>query len=150
MLVECDGLPYNLIREIIAHVFRCTDCKKCYFGLPAYESHKCYILNKTHPLREFAWLVPVCGLLHVEMNLARAFTKLNWDVFLGKLGFVLGFKSPKAQEYLRKGADHHKLWHLLEILNVSLTLELLVPYVKESNLIVSRQHAMVIGNGAMK
>ena len=91
----------------------------------------CYILDRKSPLREFSWLVPVSGLLHIEMNLARAFTKLNWDVFIGKLSYVLGFKSPKAQEYIRRGADHHKLWHMLEILYISFTLELMVPYVKE-------------------
>ena len=57
--------------------------------------------------------------------------KLNWDVFTKTLGVILGFKSPKAQEYLKKGADHHKLWHFYEILYISLSLELIVPYVRE-------------------
>lgn len=64
------------------------------------------------------------------MNLGRAFLKLNWDVFFQKVGIELGFKSPKALQYLYKGADHHKLWHLFEIIYPALALELLVPYVK--------------------
>ena len=74
--------------------------------------------------------LPVFGLLHLEMNAARAFTKLNWDVFTSSLGTVLGFRSPKAQAYLHKGADHHKIWHFLEILYVTLAKELMVPYVR--------------------
>jgi len=69
----------------------------------------CYILDRKRPLREFSWLVPVSGLLYMEINFARAFTKLNWDVFIGRLSYVLGFKSLQAQEYIRRGADHHKL-----------------------------------------
>ena len=36
----------------------------------------------------------------------------------------------KAQEYLQKGYDHHKTWHLIEIVYLSLSLELVTPYVK--------------------
>ena len=64
------------------------------------------------------------------MNAARSFIKLNWDVFTSAFGHELGFKSIKAQEYLRKGFDHHKTWHFLEIVYLSLSLELVTPYVK--------------------
>ena len=86
-----------------------------FFGLDVYKDHSCFILDPKTPTREFDWLVPVSGLLHMEMNIARAFTKLNWQVFVGKLSYELGFKTLKAQEYIRRGADHHKLWHMLEI-----------------------------------
>ena len=43
---------------------------------------------------------------------------------------VLGFKSTKSQNYLRKGSDHHKLWHFLEIVYVSISMELMVPFVQ--------------------
>jgi len=33
--------------------------------------------------------------------------------------------------YLYKGADHHKLWHLFEILYTAIILELVYPYVKD-------------------
>lgn len=42
----------------------------------------------------------------------------------------MGFRSPKAQEYLKKGSEHHQLWHYLEIIYVSLGMELVVPYVQ--------------------
>ena len=64
------------------------------------------------------------------MNAARSFIKLNWDVFTRAFGHELGFKSIKAQEYLQKSFDHHKTWHFLEIVYLSLSLELVKPYVK--------------------
>ena len=130
LLVECDGLPYNLIREIIANVWKCSQCLCCYYGLETFKEHKCYILSSIEPIREFRWLQPVSGLLHIEMNIARSFNRLNWEVYQSKFGNILGFQSPKAQAYLKKGSEHHKLWHLLEIDYISLSLELMVPYVR--------------------
>lgn len=143
LFIECDGLPYNTLREILPNVWRCPECKECFFGLDVYEGHKCFILRNVEPFREFGWLVPVSGLLHLEMNLCRAFVKLNWDVFTSDLGKTLGFQSPKAQEYLKKGSDHHKTWHFLEILYSSLSLELLVPYTK--NCISQKETPSVTG-----
>jgi len=134
LLIECDGVPYNMLREIIAKVWRCIKCNCCYFQRVNYDEHRCYILYKTEPFREFGWIVPVMGLLHLEMNTCRSFVKLNWEVFTRTLGNVLGFQTPKAAEYLRKGSDHHKTWHFLEILYTSLSLELVVPYVKDASL----------------
>ena len=70
------------------------------------------------------------GLLHLEMNAARAFISINWDIFVSRLAYVVGFESPKAQLYCKKGSDHHKTWNLLEIMYYSLTEELLIEYVK--------------------
>ena len=131
LLMECDGLPYNLIRDIITNVWRCPQCSSCYYGLEFFQDHMCHVLKNVKPEQEFGWLVPVSGLLHLEINIARSFMKLNWDVFTGDLGRILGFVSPKAQDYLKKGADHHKAWHFFEILYTSLSLELVVPYVRE-------------------
>ena len=143
LLVECDGLPFNILREIIANVWRCSQCNDCHYGIERYQDHKCFILQNNEPVREFGWLVPVSGLFHLELNLSRAFIKLNWEVFASKLGTVLGFKTPRAQEYLKKGSDHHKSWHFLEILYVSLSLELVVHYVKDS--IASEEQPTITG-----
>ena len=43
---------------------------------------------------------------------------------------VLGFRSPKVLEYIRKCSDHHKTWRLLEITYIAVADELLVPYVR--------------------
>ena len=52
--------------------------------------------------------MPISGLLHLEMNIARCFVSANWEVFVSELGYELEFHSTKAQEYLKKGIDHHK------------------------------------------
>lgn len=131
LLIECDGLPYNIMREIIEKVWRCSNCNDCFFGSDSFNDHKCKVLYNTLPVREFDWIVPIMGLLHLEMNAARAFVKLNWNVFGKSAAYSLGFKSPKALEYLWKGSDHHKLWQFLEVLYQSISQELMVPYVKE-------------------
>ena len=131
------------MRDIMTKVWRCTKCSDCYYGIESFNEHKCKILNNATPVREFGWLVPTIGLLHLEMNAARSFVKLNWDIFVKDVGKELGFKSPKALDYLRKGSDHHKTWQLLEILYQSLTLEMTIPYVKECN--QNKQAASVDG-----
>lgn len=105
---------------------------RCFYKKETLQEHNCYFLGKnTEEKLEFDWIVPISGLLHLEMNGAKLFLKLNWIPFLSSIGYVLGFQSPKAQQYLRKGSDHHKTWHFLEITYVSLGLELVVPYFKE-------------------
>ena len=101
-MIECDGLPYNLIRQIISEVLRCHKCQKCFYGLLAFQDHVCYILHKAESKHEFEWLVPVNGLLHLEMNLGRAFLKMNWEILFKKVGIELGFKSPRALQYFIK------------------------------------------------
>lgn len=108
--VECDGLPYNAIRTLI-HVWHCTLCQDCFYKLSSFHDHKCYVLHKVVPIREFGWVILMFGLLHLEMNTARSFIKQNWNVFTSTLGHELGFKSMKAQKYLFKGSEHHKTSH---------------------------------------
>lgn len=82
LIVECDGLPYNTMRDLQRNVWRCRNCKNCFYGTDCYNEHECYTLLHTAPVREFDWLVPVMGLLHLEMKAARSFIKLNWSVFV--------------------------------------------------------------------
>ena len=75
-------------------------------GKTRYE-HKCHFLeNNVEGVREFGWVVPVRGLLHMETNVARSFMKLNWSFFMKSLALQLGLQSPKALEYIEKGSDH--------------------------------------------
>lgn len=88
------------------------------------------MLDKVSVPHEFGWVLPVFGLLHLKMNAAWVFTKLNWDIFTSILRATLAFKSPKAQAYIQKDSDHHKLWHFLEIMSFSLAMELMEPYMR--------------------
>ena len=129
-MIEFDGLPYSILRDIINNVWRCTICNDCFHDIEKFQEHKYAIINKNDLKREFSWIVPVCGVLHLEMNVSKSFVKLNWEAFTNLLGITLGFTSPEAQKYLKKGSEHHKLWHYLEILYVSLGMEVAVPYVQ--------------------
>ena len=122
--MECDGLHYNILREVLNNVCRCNNCSDCFYRIENF-------LEQVRSTRRFSCLFPVSGILQLKMNACRSFIKLNWPVFTKTLGNILVFLSPKAQEYLKKGSDHHKAWHYLELIYCSLSLELMVPFVKE-------------------
>ena len=71
------------------------------------------------------------GKLHVEMNMARHFIDLNWDIFLSKLASELGFVSEAAQKFVRRGSDHHKTMSVLKVAHIGLWKEMLIPYVRD-------------------
>ena len=99
--------------------------------MEAFDDHKCAIISDLTAFREFSWLVPVLGLYHLKLNATRTFLKRNWDVFISVLVYQLGFQSPKAQQYLLKGSNHHKSWQLMKVLYTAFSLELVYPYVTE-------------------
>ena len=61
---------------------------------------KCHGGQKCSAIREFSWVVLRIGKLHVEMNMARHFIDLNWNIFLSKLASELGFVSEAAQKFV--------------------------------------------------
>lgn len=69
--------------------------------------------------------------LHMEMNMARHFMDMNWNVFLSHLASELGFVSEAAQKYVRKGSDHHKTMSILKVAHLGLWQEMLIPYIRE-------------------
>ena len=78
---ECDGLSYNILWDIIDNVWRCTICNDGFHDIENFQEHKCAIIDNNDAKREFSWIVPVCGLLHLEINVSKPFVKLNWEVF---------------------------------------------------------------------
>ena len=69
-------------------------CKESIYGLENFKVHICAIVHKIKPTLEFDWIVPQSGLLHWEMNSAKSFFKLNWDVFMKIIGHTLN-QTPK-------------------------------------------------------
>lgn len=81
--------------------------------------------------KEFDWVVLRIEKLHLEMNMARHFIDLNWDVFVSKLASELGFVSDAAQKFVKKGSDHHKTMSILKVAHIGLWKELLIPYIRD-------------------
>ena len=69
---------------------------------------------------------------HFKLNMAKVLLNLTWLPFLNEFAKTLGFRSPKAQEVLKTGVDHHRSRQILEILLQALSSELLLPYFRES------------------
>jgi len=80
----CDGGPYNMVRKLIM-----KDPTK------------------------YDWILLRAGPGHIEINMFKAYFSLYWDVFIGQIGRMLGFKTPKAQAYCKSASDHHKTWDII-------------------------------------
>ena len=50
--MECDILPYNILREILNKVWRCNNCSDCFYGIENFREHRCFILEQVRPTRE--------------------------------------------------------------------------------------------------
>ena len=130
LFVECDGGIYSIVEKLVFNVFHCELCHESVFGFEEFMNHRCRILYDLDHTREFDWIIPLPGLLHIEMNGCKAFFELNWEVFLKSVCTLLGFSSLKALDYAKRCSDHHKSWELLQILYIAVADELLVPYVR--------------------
>ena len=87
------------------------------------------IFNTSEEVRQsFNWIVPQMGLLHLEINAAKSFMGLCWDVFMRSVCYELGFQSENALKYAKKGSDHHKLWEILEITYIAFVDELIYQF----------------------
>ena len=130
LFLECDGGIYAIVEKLLFNVFCCDKCKDRFYGIDSFKWHRCSILYDITPRHEFGWLIPMPGLLHVEMNGCKAFFETNWDVMLQDICEKLGYRTPKALDCAKRCVDHHKAWNTLEILYLAVTDELLVPYVR--------------------
>ena len=45
VFIECDGLPYGILRDIMENVWRCNICHECFYTINTFEEHKCFILK---------------------------------------------------------------------------------------------------------
>ncbi len=69
------------------------------------------------------------GMGHFEMNFGKAILNIAWP-FIEQIVHELGFRSPKAKEVVKKGANHHRTRQILGTLLDAVSLELLFDYVK--------------------
>ena len=110
----------------------CKERQESFYGKDCFDVHACCELQTPDFEWEFDWMVPIPGLLHLEMNAAQAFMSFNWSIFLERVMQELGITSEIGLKYAKKGSDHHKLWDILEIIYLAITDELLLPFVRYS------------------
>ena len=120
--MEADGAIFVVVNQLIENTYICSSCKTSFFGTQTYENHGCSELSYE---REFDWIVLFPGLLHIEMNMCKAFMKLNWDAFMKDIVTSLGFTSENALKYAKSCSDHHKTWDILQTTYFSFVDELL-------------------------
>ena len=125
--VTMDGSPYLVSKKVIVDILMCTECGAEVLKQKVSEHcETCHEGQKCKAIQEFSWVVLRIGKLHVEMNMARHFIDLNWDIFLSKLASELGFVSEAAQKFVRRGSDHHKTMSVLKVAHIGLWKEMLI------------------------
>ncbi|KAF0559384.1 hypothetical protein F8M41_006138 [Gigaspora margarita] len=78
----------------------------------------------------FSWLILIPGALHEEMNMLKAFVKLNWDIDLKDFAKCQGYRTDNQLQFFKKCADHHKSWDsICNIYRHAMASELMWPYV---------------------
>ena len=140
--LHIDGVPSVYASDIQDHHLKCSDCKEKVDtkGLSKDEWEEFLTIHKeTHKNNSFEFefnqafdniiLVPRPG--HIEMNMARLLLRLLWEPFLCEFAKLLGFRTPRSQEVVKNGIDHHRSRYILQSTLEALTKELLVPFVKE-------------------
>ena len=79
LFVECDGLPYSILRNLILNVWHCFGCKKCFYKYDTFKEHRCYLLGK-------------CKLLDCSDSRSPSYRSYCWKVsFKIKLGSLSWF-----------------------------------------------------------
>lgn len=134
IIICCDGLPFRLCHNIVKDTHICNVCDISFFRED--EMMKQHI-EEHHQgemstfSKEFDWVMlkPAGG--HFEMNSIKSFFELNWDTFLSKLCYSMGYKSEAAQYVAKTCKDHHKAWELLITFFFGALRELITVYVRE-------------------
>ena len=129
MVAWSDGIPYLYGCDLQDNLIICSKCSDIFHKVSV-DEHRLLHDNSEHysPLIDFLILRPGPG--HIELNMAKALLAVLWIPFLSDFAKELGFRSPKAQDIVRKGIDHHRSRQILGAILEALSCELLVPFVK--------------------
>ena len=134
LTVSCDGLPYNLVLQLILNYKTCSLCNKSFmaeeFDVHCSEDHKGQ--EEVPFFREFDWVNLKVGEGHRELNLMKAFVELNWDICFKVLAQLMGWRSENALQNAKKCTDTHKTWQMILVFYIGTLEELLVNYARIS------------------
>lgn len=124
----CDAIPYLLGSKVLEETLKCNIC-----GDMVTENEK-----ETHQERHeekvefqlwFGDLFFRPGPGHIELNMSRALLKCLWIPFFKFFAIILGFRSPRAQQVIFNGVDHHRSRQILTTFLFALSKELIRVFV---------------------
>ena len=112
--LHSDGVPFVYASDIQDYYLKCSDCKDEWeeFLTIHKETHKNESEFEFKQIFDNIILVPCPG--HIEMNMARLLLRLLWKPFLCEFAKLLGFHTPRAQEVVKNGIDHHCSRYILQ------------------------------------
>ena len=155
LLIQSDGVPYNLASAIEDNILTCKTCgleidKK---GLDYSEWYDFLKENKKKclldDLIDEKFVCPyrnslfMPGLGHVEMSEGKCLLKLPWYPIISHLSMLVSFRTPKAKEVVRESVDHHRTKCVLKQLQKSYLSRMFAVVFKTKNNQLQRISRMV-------
>ena len=155
LLIQSDGVPYNLASAIEDNILTCKTCgleidKK---GL---DYSEWYDFLKEHKkncllddLIDDKFVSPyknslfMPGLGHVEMSEGKCLLKLPWYPIISYLSMLVGFRTPNAKKVVRESVDHHRTKCVLKQLQKSYLSHMFAVVFKTKNNQLQRISRMV-------
>ena len=136
LVVWSDGIPYLYSMRLQQNIYICASCNEYvdvrkesltdHASKPNHDPQNFNVFS-----RAFGDFIFRPGPGHIELNMARCLLNFCWPVLLPVVG-SLGFRTKKAQDVVKRGADHHRSKQILFTLFKALAHELIVPYVRLS------------------
>ena len=139
ILVSCDGLPFNHLREIVKNSHTCIICKEKLEYITEISEH---FQNTQHTefYQTYGSVILNYGGFHYMQTSIRSYTKLNWEIDFEELCKAMKLDTPKALFMIEKVTDFRKSLDFIRSCRKAKIRELLTPFVKhckENNLQVS-------------
>ena len=129
-LVHSDGVPYTFADDLQDKIFVCNVCSE-EVKKENVDEHKLLHEEEEVTFRHlFEEILLRPGPGHYEMTMAKCLLNFGWQPIIRKIAIKLGFRTPKAQNVVKSGIDHHRSQQILAALLNALSRELIIPYVR--------------------
>ena len=126
----CDSVPYLIGSKVQEETLKCALCGEMVnrTDMTSHQEDK----HKEEEAEFEQWFGGIFlrpGPGHIELNMACAIMKLLWAPYMQHFAILLGFRSPRAQDVVHRGVDHHRSRQILSTLLNALAKELVRPFV---------------------
>ncbi|CAC5417346.1 unnamed protein product [Mytilus coruscus] len=147
VVVWSDGIPYLFAMRLQQHLYACSSCDNIVDTRT--ETPQDHVKKQNHPIdsvlkKYFGDFVFRPGPGHIELNMAKTLLHFSWPV-LSSIVQLLGFRTKKAQDVVKRGANHHRSKQILFTFFDSVLKELLVLFIRNApqNISASSFHEWV-------